>query len=241
MSSYKTRGIIIKRSNMGEADRILTIYTDKLGKIRVVAKGIRKIKSKLAGSLELFCLTNFVIAEGRNLDIVTAAEIEKCFFDLRNNLPKTQKAFYLGELVEKLTEDNDPNEEIYNLLDAVLENINTDQSDILISFFEFNLLTEIGYHPELMECLNCRTEISESKKNYFNYEHGGLVCVKCKKGEIEISNSAIKLLRLFLKHRLNSVKKVKISDKILREVEYQTRSFLNQISDKEFKTQRFLK
>ena len=70
MGTYKTRGIIIKRSNYSEADRILTIYTEKLGKIRVNAKGIRKIKSKLAGSLEPFCLTDFVIAEGRNLDIV---------------------------------------------------------------------------------------------------------------------------------------------------------------------------
>ena len=241
MSTYKTIGIIIKRSNYGEADRILTIFTEKLGKIRASAKGIRKIKSKLAGSLELFCLTDFVIAEGRNLDIVTGAEIRKCFFDLRNDLTKTQKAFYLGELTEKLTEENDPHDEIFFLLDTVLENINAEQSDILISFFEFNLLTELGYHPELSECIGCRSAITESDNTYFNYEHGGLICESCQKGESPISNSAIKLLRLFLKHQISQVKKVTIDPKVLREVENHTRKYLNQISDKEFRSQRFLK
>ena len=217
MSSFKTKGIIIKRSNYSEADRILTIFTENLGKIRVNAKGVRKIKSRLAGSLELFCLTSFVIIEGRNLDIVTGAVIEKCFFDLRNNYPKTQKAFYLGELTDKLTEENDPHKEIFNLLAA------------------------FGYLPEITNCIECRKEILESEKNYFNYDRGGLVCDECKKGETEITSAAIKLLRLFLKHHLSSIKKVKLKPQILKEVEKQTRNYLNQISDKEFKTQRFLK
>src|SRR3990167_2736637 len=98
MPSYKTRGIIIKRSNFSEADRLVTIFSKDRGKIRAIAKGVRRPLSKLGGHIELFCLTNFVIAEGRNLDIISGAEIEKCFFDIRSGLDKTSTAFYLGEI-----------------------------------------------------------------------------------------------------------------------------------------------
>ncbi|MFA6492884.1 MAG: DNA repair protein RecO, partial [Patescibacteria group bacterium] len=96
--NYKTRGIILKRTNLNEADRILTIFTENNGRIKAVAKGIRKTLSKLAGHLELFCLTDFVIAEGRNLDTITAAETQKCFINLRGDLESTNVAYYLAEI-----------------------------------------------------------------------------------------------------------------------------------------------
>lgn len=239
--TYKTQGIIIKRTNLGEADRILTILTNDYGKIKVIAKGVRKIKSRLAGNLELFCLSDLLIAKGRNLDIVCGAEIQKCFLRLRGNLSATNHAYYFGELVEKLMEENEPHPEIFNLLDAVLENLNSIQSKLLIPYFEFNILTELGYHPELYKCLNCQKKINPDEKIYFNFSRGGIVCEKCQKGNIAVSISTIKLLRLFLKHQIHALTKIQLDDEILKEVRHMTRNYLNQISDKEFKSQRFLK
>lgn len=239
--TYKVTGIIIKRMNLGEADRILTIVTKEKGKIKVVAKGVRRTLSKLAGNLELFCLSNLVIVEGRNLDIVTAAEIKKCFINLRGNLELTQAAFYFAEMIEQLSEEDEPHAETFNLLDDVLENLNTVQSEILIPYFEWNLLTELGYHPELSSCLECHQKVTEKETIYFSVTKGGIICLNCQKNDLKITASSIKLLRLFLKHQIFSLSKIQLEEKVLKEVKKITRLYLNQTSDKEFRSQRFLK
>ncbi len=241
MSIYKTRGIIIKRTNLGEADRLITIYSEKFGKIRTIAKGIRKIKSHLSGNLELFCLSNLNIAEGRNLDIICGAVIEKCYFNLRNKYLATSHAHYFSELVDKLTEGNDPHPEIFLLLDNVLENLDGAQSEILIPYFELNILTELGYHPELYHCIKCRKKITEEEKIYFSFERGGVVCGKDQKNDLKVSATAIKLLRLFLKHQITVIEKIKLGLETLAEVKKITRVYLNQTSEKDFKSQGFLK
>lgn len=237
---YKTRAIIIKRTNLGEADKIVTIYSENLGKIKTIAKGVRKIRSKLAGNLELFCLSDLNLAEGRNLDIITSAVIDKCYFNLRNNLQSTKNAYYFGEIVDKLTEEKDVHPEIFTLLDNVLENLNSIQSNILIPYFEWNFSSEIGYHPELYFCIICRKKIAENDKNYFDFDRGGLICNNCNKGSLAISIPAIKLLRLFLKHQLQNLSKINLDQKTLIEVKNITRNYLNYKAEKDFKSQKFL-
>lgn len=241
MASYKITGIIIKRMNLGEADRILTVVTQQKGKIKIVAKGVRRTLSKLAGNLELFCLSDLVITEGRNLDIITAAEIKKCYINLRGNLDLTQAAFYFAEIIEQLSEENEPHPEIFHLLDDVLENLNTVQSEILVPYFEWNLLTELGYHPELSNCLECSRKLSQEEEIYFGLARGGIICVDCQKDDMKVVASTIKLLRLFLKHQILALTKIQMDKKVLKEVKKITRLYLNQISDKQFRSQRFLK
>src|SRR3990172_809361 len=162
MATYKTKGIILKRTNLGEADRIITIYTEKHGKVKAVAKGVRKTLSKLAGHLELFCLTDFIIAEGRNLDTICSAETIKCFFKLRNNLNSTHQAYYLAEIIDKMTEENESHPEVFDLLDEVLERIDNRQDKLLFSYFIINFLATSGFKPELYYCLKCRNKISST-------------------------------------------------------------------------------
>jgi len=239
MKNYKTKGIILKRTNLGEADRILTIYTRDYGKVKMIGKGIRKIKSKLAGNLELFCLDDLVIAEGRNLDIVTAAVTEKCFFDLRNNLKSAHTAYYLADVVDKLSEEKEPHKEVYDLLDNLLEEINGKNAAILLPFFEIKFLSETGYAPELFSCVTCKEKI-KSGKNYFSFSEGGLVCQNCQRTEPMISEKAVKLLRLFLAHDISFIKKIKIDKKTREEVEKIARNFLKINSQKEFKSRKFI-
>ena len=238
--TYKTKGIIIKRTNLGEADRILTIFTDKFGKIKAVAKGVRKPLSKLAGNLELFCLGHFLLAEGRSLDIVAGAEVEKCYFNLRNSLKATQTAFYLAEIIDKMTEEKEPHPEIFDLLDNSLENLGKDQNKLLVSYFEINFLSESGFNPELYKCLSCgKKTISEN--NYFSFSSGGLLCDKCRSVDgLKISDESIKILRLFLKHRISVIDKLKTEIKLSKEIGQITRGYLKYTIDKELKSERFL-
>src|SRR3990167_10603284 len=197
MATYKTKGFIIKRYNFAEADRLVTIFTEEHGIVRAIAKGVRRPLSKLAGNIELFCLTDFLIAEGRNLDIVSGAEIIKCYFKMRNGLETTSKSFYFSEIIEKMLAENDPHPRIFALLENVLENLNEKNSKLLIGFFEINFLSDIGYLPELYKCVKCDKKLQE-KENFFSFSDGGIVCTNCKTGDQTISNQAIKTLRLFL-------------------------------------------
>ena len=236
--TYKTKGIILRRTNLGEADRILTIYTHKHGKIKAIAKGIRKILSRLAGRLELFCLVDLVIAEGRNLDIVTDAETLKCFFKLRSNLSSTHNAYYLADVIDKFTAENEANPRVFSLLEQVLENLDGGTGKLLISYFEINLLSELGYHPELGKCLFCGKKITQGG-NSFSFKEGGLICCDCP-GEYPISDSAIKALRLLLKHNIAAIAKVQIDFQVCQEVEKLLRKYLQYMSHEELKSQRFL-
>lgn len=235
--TYKTKGIILRRSNLGEADRILTILTEKYGLVRAVAKGVRKTLSHLAGHLEPFCLTEFLIAEGRNLDIISGAVIQKCHLKLRGNLEATQTAFYLAEIIDRMLGEREKHPEIFELLDETLENLNSAPGELLIAYFELNFLASTGFHPELEKCVRCNAKLSDH--NHFDFDSGGIVCGKCDNGR-PVSNDAIKALRLFLKHRLSTIQKIKTNQKLVQEISAITSDYLRHINQKDFKSKRFL-
>lgn len=229
----------MRRTNLGEADRILTILTEKFGKIRAVAKGVRKTLSHLAGHLEPFCIADFLIAEGRNLDIITGAEVEKCHLSLRSRLETTQTAYYLAEIIDRMMGEREKHPEIYELLDETLEHLNAAPGKLLIAYFELNFLASTGFYPELEKCVRCGHKLSDDK-NHFDFEAGGVVCEKCNHGR-DISNDAIKALRLFLKHRLSTIQKIKTNKKLVQEISAITSDYLRHINQKEFKSRRFIK
>jgi len=238
MKNYKTKGIILRRTNLGEADRIITIFTDKFGKIKVIAKGVRKTLSKMAGHLEPFCLTKLQIAEGRNLDIITSAEVEKCFFDIRSDLAKIKTCFYLAEIIDKMVEERDAHPEIFELLDTTLGHANELIEPLLISYFEINFLAEMGFYPELYHCVKCRKKIV-SGKNSFDFAHGGVVCENCSSGR-PVSDDTIKLIRLLLQHKFSQIKKIKLTPDIVTEIKLLTNYYLKHIHQRDFKSERFL-
>ena len=143
--TYKTEGIVLKRKNFGEADKLLTIYTKHYGKIRAIAKGIRKTTSRKAGSLELFNHCVLFLAKGRNLDIITETETINSFRSWRKSLTKVGFAYYFCELVDKLTPDGQPNRNVFELLKDYLERISIADLPVLSRSFEEHLLDELGF------------------------------------------------------------------------------------------------
>ncbi len=144
---YKTQGIIIKRANLGEFDRWLTVYTKDFGKILVRAKAVRKSQSKLKGHLELFLQSYFLIAPGKNLDIITGAETIERFSELHQQLPCLAAAYYLSEVIDKTMAGPEKDTGIWQLVLSNFQQINQPEPDIrnIISDFERKLLGLLGY------------------------------------------------------------------------------------------------
>lgn len=141
----KTEGIILKRSNYGEADRILTIFTKHYGKIKALAKGVRRITSRRGGNVELFNQAVIFLHQGRNFAILTEAQVVNSFKVWRKDLKKVAVAYYFAELVDKLTPEEQPNQAVFRLLSNYLEKIATASLPELTRGFEEALLKELGF------------------------------------------------------------------------------------------------
>src|SRR5918997_442218 len=147
---YRTEAIVLRRSDFSEADRILTLYTPRFGKRRVIAKGVRKTTSRLAGHIELFTRVSLMLAEGRNLDIVTQAEIVAPYRALREDLERISYAYYVAELLDKLTTDEEGQSPAYGLLVETLDGLDQSfQPEGVVRRFELRLLAILGYRPYL--------------------------------------------------------------------------------------------
>ena len=146
IKTYKTVGIVLNQVNFSEADRLLTIFTRDFGRLRLLAKSVRKLTSRKRGHLELFSQVKIVCAKGKNLDLITEAETVNNFSALRQNLNRVRIAYLLCELVNDLTAENQEHSDVYQLL---LNNLFLLNSPIapknLIFNFEKQLLQILGF------------------------------------------------------------------------------------------------
>lgn len=170
MKTYKVEGIILKRTNLGEADKIITVFTKEEGKLKILAKSIRKITSRKAGSLELFNHVKLLLVKGKNLDIITEVVVVSDFSIWRTNLKKVGVAFYIAELVDKLTPEKQEQIRVFNLLHQCFSSLNTENIVNLILNFEKELLNELGFGlPQNFDCQkSLKTYIEEITEKRIN-------------------------------------------------------------------------
>lgn len=146
--TYATEGIILARRNYGEADRILTIFSKHYGKMRVLAKGVRRPSSRKRGSLELFNHVRLFLAKGHNLDIITEAESKNIFSGWRKDLTKVAVAYHLAEVVARLTPEHQEHKEVFDSLQNAFSNLAGLDYWALYPFiqnFKVQVLEELGY------------------------------------------------------------------------------------------------
>ncbi len=147
--TYKSDGIVLQRRNYSEADRILVVYSKHYGKLSLMAKGVRKPKSRKRGALEIFSHFKFSAARGKNLDIVTETELINPFPVIRKDLKKTSVAYYLMEVVNKLTREGERNEKLYS---QILKNLRmiekTESLRKLREKFVYDSLVLLGFWPK---------------------------------------------------------------------------------------------
>lgn len=145
MRFYRVEGIILKRTDFGEADRLIILFTKQKGKLRLLAKGIRKISSRRAGSLDLFNYVSIMVHQGKKIDLIGEAQVVERFKLWRRDFKKIGMAYYFCELVDKLTVENQANEAIFFLLTDSLKRLAVEDVDALVFCFEKKLLTASGF------------------------------------------------------------------------------------------------
>lgn len=229
--------------NFGEADRILTVLTERFGKIKAIAKGVRKGKSKLAGSLEPFMLLEMQFHEGKTFYIVTGSVIESEFPEVHNELKKTSQAYYLAELVDRFLPEREKSDMVFSLFCNALEYLNRNDKKLFLRIFELKIIEASGFHPELYECVHCKSKLEE-ESNFWDAVEGGVICNVCQKkfqhGK-SISNHLIKLLRLIEKSDFSILQKLSLEKDLEFEAEDVLNSYIQSILEKEIKSKSFMK
>jgi len=193
----RAEAVVLKGFDYGEKDKILTLYTPDQGKVRAIAKGVRRVTSRMGGHVDLFSHASLLLVHGRNMEIVTQGQARHTFPHLRENLAALTKACYVAELVDRFTEDGQSNRELFRVLVRALEHINAGRSDLTLRLFELQLLALSGYQPQLRSCLSCDAPI-EPGANAFDPALGGVLCPACAPAHSSarpISTDALKLLR----------------------------------------------
>jgi len=195
---YRTEAVVLRRMDLGEADRLLTLFTPTEGKVRAIAKGVRRPGSRKSGHLEPFTRTRLMLARGRELDIITQAEAIDWYPRLRADLERLGTASYVVELFDRFTVQEGPAESFYELLVAALSQLDAGVDLASLSrYYELRLLDLVGYRPELVHCVGCRRQI-EPEAQYFSFADGGVLCPRCGRhaqGAEHISLPALKVLR----------------------------------------------
>lgn len=145
MATFNTEGIIIKRSNFGEADRLLTILTPFKGKIKVIAKGVRRITSRRGGNVELLNQVRIQLFQGTGLYILTEAESLETFQKIKSDLVLTSYASHVLELIDKLLPEGQINPNAYKLLAAILTLLEKNPRQIFVRAFEVKIFSDLGF------------------------------------------------------------------------------------------------
>ena len=219
---YSTRAIVLKRRDQGEADRVLTVYTPNLGKRVLLARGVRRPASRKAGHLEPFGHVNMLVAKGRPGDLVTQAETIYGFRVLREDLDRTAHAYYMLELIDAFTEEEDSHPELYDLLLAGLNNLeHTEQASLTARWFELALLRLTGYQPQLFHCVQCSDPL-EPVTNYFDPERGGALCPRHgegRPGAEPLDVGTLKVLRYVQSQPYEESMRLNLTEVRMREVE----------------------
>ncbi|MAT44769.1 MAG: DNA repair protein RecO [Anaerolineaceae bacterium] len=237
-------GVILRHNRWGEADRLLTVFSKELGKIRVVAKGVRKTRSRKAGHLEPFMRSALLLAQGRDWWIVTQADTLQAFMSIREDLQKTAYAAYIVELLDRFTYEDGPNFPAYRLLVETLERLDAGENlFVVIHYYEIRLLDLMGYRPQLFNCVFCGDEI-QAQNQYFSAMQGGVICPKCgHKGEDarRIGLQALKYLRHFQRSTYQQALAAEPDDYVKEEVESIMNWYLTFLLERDIKTQHFIK
>jgi len=235
----------MRTMDLGEADRVLTVLTPRLGKLRVIAKGVRRPRSRIGGGLQPFSDVQLVLAVGRTFDVVTSTSLEDPHLGLRNDLHSTAAAWYVVELADRFCEGAADSHEAFRLLAQALSALDAGSEvsrEVVARWFELHLLEAMGFRPELTRCLECGAEI-QPDGNSFSPVGGGVVCPQCAHaahGARPVSVDALKILRHLQRSPLVGVLRLRLTAGLQREVERLLHATVSAVIERELRSRDFL-
>ena len=241
---FKTHGVVLKQMPLGEADRILTICTPDAGKLRAVAKGIRRTKSRMGGHLEPLTHVSVSVSQGRSLDTITEAETIHSFRGLREDLQLVSRAVYVAELVDGFSVEQSPSTAVFGLLLDTLGRLQqTSSAQSLVRNFEVQLLKHTGFGPELHLCVECRSLV-EPGDHLFSCAKGGVLCPQCRPrlgvATIPVSLNAMKVLRYFQREARAGAAMPNVPLAILNELQWILGTYITHVLERELKSTQFM-
>lgn len=228
---------------LGETDRIVVMLTREFGKRRFISKGARRPGSRFAGHLEPGAVAACSAARGRSLDIVSQATLVHSFRRLRDDMRTIAYASILLDLSDSLTADDEPAPRIFDLLQLALGLLDGGSEPLkVLLLYEYGLLREVGYRPELYMCIRCSAQLSPVV-NGFSFDAGGVLCHDCRRvlPSESVTVNALKVLRLLDRGEFRRFERVAIPDATLREVDSILAGFVRSILGKDSPARRVLR
>ncbi len=220
---YRTEAIVLRRSDFGEADRLLTLLTPEFGKLRALAKGARKIRSRKAGHLERFMRTSLLLARGRELDVISQAEVIAAHPRLREDLTRSTLAHYAAELAEAFAPEGEESRALYRLLADTLDRLDAgEELQRAIRYYELHLLDVAGFRPQVEVCVGCGEALREERGPYgFDPARGGVLCPRCAPrfpAACPLSRRALKAMRFALRSAYPAFQSAPFNPQTLQEL-----------------------
>ncbi len=228
MQVFSTTGILLKRIDYGEHDRIITFLSDDRGKISVIAKSARKSNRRFGGTLEPFCLSRLVCKNGRgNLPVLEESTLEQPFSSARSDIQKLSYASYWAELLVSWLEENHPQNDLYHLFLFALENLEENQMSpcVLHLLFQIKFMEISGFFPNLNECCQCGKSVALEKNTCiaFDLAAGGILCSNCKEMQtspcVRLSKGSGRQLLWLGKEPLEKAGRLRLSEQSLKETQ----------------------
>ncbi|HHY11771.1 MAG TPA: DNA repair protein RecO [Firmicutes bacterium] len=196
---YQSEGVVLDQGDLGENDKIATIFTRQEGLVRAVVKGAQRPKSKLRGLTQPFTYAVFQIFRGRSLDRVTQVSIKTGFPNIMDNYEKMIYARYLVELLTCVLPEREENNAQFDLLLAVLDCLEQKEGPWVVArWAELGILSLAGFAPSFSACVSCGRETLESPV-YFSLRNGGAFCGQCSRSGISPKESQVRAYGEFIR------------------------------------------
>jgi DNA repair protein RecO (recombination protein O) len=241
---YVTDAIVLSRFDYGEADRIMTIFTPTHGKLKVIAKGVRRTTSRLGGALEPLAELRVQLARGRNFDVVTQVEVTHAWLRLRDSLESAATAWYLAELAERSIEERHEAEGLYALLRRAYELLDEGMDAGRVArWYEMYLADEMGVRPEVDRCVECDRMLEADEEFRWVPPLGGVLCCRCPgppQDRAGLSLEGLKLLKAYQRLDVEALAALRLPAAVEREVEQAMRDFLRYSLEREARSLEFL-
>ncbi len=241
---YVTDAIVLSRFDYGEADRIMTLFTPTHGKLKAIAKGVRKPTSRLGGALEPLAELRVALARGRTFDVVTQVEVSHAWLRLRDSLESTATAWYLAELADRSIEERHETEGLYALLRRAYELLDAGMASHRVArWYEMHLADEMGVRPEVDRCVECDRMLDADEQFRWVPPLGGVLCSRCPGPPADragMSVDAVKLLKAYQRMDVEALAGLRLPAAVEREVEAAMRDFLRVALERDARSLEFL-
>ncbi|MGC8633645.1 MAG: DNA repair protein RecO [Candidatus Limnocylindrales bacterium] len=241
---YRTAAIVLTHFDLGEADRVVTLLTPRDGKLKAIAKGVRRPKSRLGGSVEPLAELDLVLARGRTFDVITQATVQHAWLALRDRLESTATAWYFSELVERSAEERAPAPRLYELLARGFQYLDAGLPPGRVArWFEFGLTDELGLRPEVDRCVECDRRLEAGEAFRWVPALGGLLCADHPLPMTErasLSADGLRLLKAYRHLPLEQIAGLRLPAAVEVEVEQAMRLFVRHVLEREARSLAFL-